>query len=356
MRPTPHLPSNPSPFSGEVRRYLPCHLGPLRLAFDVSTLDGIRRSDSVQWNPSADGPAGWLLDYEEIPVLDLAPWLGVEPRHGRGSSLGRVLVFRTAQGPRGLLVDTCGRARDVQGGDLFAVPTLVGDMTALGLQALWASEEHPWLVLDPEAPDFDGQPRHGPEPAAVPSIASPAWLAESPALRPIDGRPIDGQPIDSHPGGQAQDRGRLLVFSSQLGESFARPVRFALSLRQVLEVASLSERSPIPGAPSWVRGVCLWRRQPLPIVDLDHYLGLAPPLGHDDASELDSLRLVVAGGIDGQRLGILTSGAPRLLRLPVAHRPSDFALDPATALGIFELEDETIILPDLDRLCHRGGN
>ena len=132
------------------RRHLPCRLGPVRLAFDVSRLLSIHRCDLVQQNPSPEGPAGWLLEHD-VPVIDLGRWLGLEGRSGLKSS-ERVLVFDGASAPTGLLVDQSGMAQDVQQGDLHPLPPVLANLSRLGFTGIWVAEDRPWLVLDPTVP------------------------------------------------------------------------------------------------------------------------------------------------------------------------------------------------------------
>ncbi len=308
-----------SPLRG--RRHLPCRLGPVRLAFDVSRLLSIHRCDLVQQNPSSEGPAGWLLEHD-VPVIDLCRWLGLDGSPGLKSS-ERVLVFDGAA-PTGLLVDHSGMARDVQQGDLHPLPPVLENLSPLGFTGIWVAEERPWLVLDPTVPNAEG--------SGVPESRDVAETeAAFPALD-FDGEPRSG--------------GRLLLFSTRQGEGFERPVRFGLSITQILEVAALPDLDPVPGCSDDVRGLTVWRGEPLVVVDVDRRMGWS---SGDDAGD----RLLVVQTVEGTRLGLAACGAPRLLQLPVPHRPGDLSFVEPRVLGVFELEQETVIFPDLCRLA--GG-
>ncbi|MEM7585239.1 MAG: chemotaxis protein CheW [Acidobacteriota bacterium] len=322
-------------------RFLPCQVGEVRLAFDVSLLAGIRRSDNVQRNPVADGPAGWLLDDGEVPVIDLGTWLGVSSHFQQSSAGGasRVLVFNHGETPRGLLVDASGRARDVQDGELRALPKVVGNLSHLGIRGIWTSDDRPWLVLDSSAPSLiDRQPA---PPDATPSDTARPELdsALSSGVSPAAGS--NAQPVSAT--ARAGAGGRMLLFATRESQTFARPVSFGLSITQVLEVAALPSLDPVPGAPGFVLGLAMWRDEPLPVIDLDSRLGWASGAGRHE-------RMLVARAADGSLLALAVHGALRMLRLPVPHRPSQLDFNQSLALGVFELEAETLILPDLAQL------
>lgn len=312
-----HIEANPL----QGRRHLPCRLGPVRLAFDVSRLRSIHRCDLVQRNPSSEGPAGWLLEHD-VPVIDLGRWLGLEGSPGLKSS-ERVLVFDGAPAPTGLLVDESGMARDVQQGDLYPLPPVLENLSRFGFTGIWVAEGRPWLVLDPTVPNTEG---------VVPeSRGTLETQVASPAL-------------DFEAG--SSSGGRLLLFSTRQGEGLERPVRFGLSITQILEVAALPDLDPAPGCSDDVRGLTVWRGEPLVVVDVDRRMGWS---SGEDAGD----RLLVAQTVEGTRLGLVACGAPRLLQLPVPHRPGDLSFVDPRVLGVFELEQETVIFPDLCRLA--GG-
>ena len=319
--------NSPAPNSS---RCLPCRVGPVRLAFDVARLGGIRRADGVQRNPSSEGPAGWLLDDREIPVLDLAPWLGVD----RGAtfvdpSQRRVLVFEGDDGPRAVLVDESGSAREVQPGHLHPLPRILGSLEPLGLRSLWVSGDYPWFVIDPAT--------------LSPDLRHPRAGEASPGPQKPQNRP----PMPTPPARIENQGRRLLLFSTPQGEIFERPVRFGLSITQVLEVTSLPALEAVPRAPDYVRGLALWQDAPLVVVDVDRRMGWA-------SSEHSGDRLLVVQAMDGTRLGLVASATQRLLSLPVPHRPGDLSFSNALVLAVFELEEETLIIPDLREFASLG--
>jgi purine-binding chemotaxis protein CheW len=71
--------------------------------------------------------------------------------------------------------------------------------------------------------------------------------------------------------------------------------RYALPIRDVIEVARLSELTPVPGAPSAVLGVHNLRGQLVPVIDLGAVVGMARSDARsavvivDDASDLAGL-------------------------------------------------------------------
>lgn len=339
-----------------VPRYLPCRIGPLRVAFDVTHLRSIRRGDGMQHNPSGLDPVGWLLDYDETPVVDVGHRLGIAPplERRQGNDPGRVLIFDGDPRPCGLLVDASGRARDVQPGTLHPLPQLLQYLEPLGCLGLWTADGHVWLVLDAAVLHSPPVPRHaggsGERRSANGGEATARPPRPSELIPALDaGQTSTGSPravpaIDdaSREADTADSRGRLLLFSTHHGEAFEPPVRFALSMKQVLEVAALPTLESLPQAPHFVPGLALWRGRPLVVVDVDRRMGWT-------ALQQTGQRLVVVQDVNGARLGLVASGELRMVRLPIPHRVSGLTLDHSLALGIFEVDDGMLIVPDLAR-------
>ena len=61
---------------------------------------------------------------------------------------GRVLLFEGPDGPFGLWVERSGRAQDVGGGTLHALPPLLAHLQDLGCVGLLTADDHPWFVVD----------------------------------------------------------------------------------------------------------------------------------------------------------------------------------------------------------------
>ena len=107
----------------------------------------------------------------------------------------------------------------------------------------------------------------------------------------------------------------------------------------MLEVGRLPHLDPVPQAPPFVSGLTLWRQSPLLVLDVDRRMGWS----HASVGD----RLLVVQLPDGTHLGLVAHGQTRLLRLPIPHRLSELSLGHSLSLGIFDLADATLIVPDL---------
>lgn len=127
-----------------------------------------------------------------------------------------------------------------------------------------------------------------------------------------------------------------------------------LTARQVEEVLAEAGLQPLPFAPAWLPGLCAWRRQALPVVDLARLYGLEPGGGR-------LLHLVVRTAAimaDGQK-GLLrcvlrVSGRIAAGEVPPRSTPAaayQAGLDPVLVKGLFEHEDQLLIVPDLAAVC-----
>jgi purine-binding chemotaxis protein CheW len=77
---------------------------------------------------------------------------------------------------------------------------------------------------------------------------------------------------------------------------------YAIAARQVVQMESFGEATPVPGAPGHVRGLVHVRGRPLPVVDVRVRFGLAPA-----PPSLDRRLIVVEQG--GRSLALLVDRA-----------------------------------------------
>jgi purine-binding chemotaxis protein CheW len=86
--------------------------------------------------------------------------------------------------------------------------------------------------------------------------------------------------------------------------------RFALETRFVREVAALPSVTPVPGTPSYVRGVANLRGEILAIIDLGRFFGL------ETQDRTNKTRIVVLGD-DRTELAILADEVREVVSLPL---------------------------------------
>lgn len=305
----------------KIRRILPCQVGGARYGFDLDRIHSIRGRDRLQINPSGDGPVGWLLDDEELAVFDLA-----ERLHLPLSSVGgRVIVLHGRSGPFCLLVDRVQRGFEVSDRDIQRLPGFLGPEVHRLVHGALEHQERPMLLLDPE----------GLEPGArLATGRSSQAPANGSGPLPIEPR--------TDPSAE-QPAGRLVLFDTRLTASFDRPMTYGLSIRQVVELVDMPSVAPIPGAPPFVRGLVIWRDRPLLVVDLDRRF--------EWTTRLETLeeRLLVVWSGTGQPIGLPARSNVHLRSLPLEHRVVKIGPDRPgdPALGLFELERSTLVIPDL---------
>jgi chemotaxis signal transduction protein len=192
------------------------------------------------------------------------------------------------------------------------------------------------------------------------------------------------------PGGRRHSQGQIMVFSVADPRPGEQPLSFGLSISQINEILYPLPLLPVPGAPPFVLGLVNWRDRPVPAIDLGARLGLAPEAspsasgrnrliivrdkGH--ALPVTSLALPAPactcrrgtgvgaaqvnpvegegslprkGANQGVLVSFLIQPTVRALRLPLPHQPCSRALplDQALTRGVVELENETLVIPDI---------
>ncbi len=240
-------------------------LGKDRFAIDLAALSGIERTDRLQRvpteptatsHPSAAAPVsaiGWLLGpREDLPVYRLSQLLGV-PQPEEGPREGVVLVCAAtsggAAGSFGLLVDELERSRD----SAVAVHALPEPFRRAGVAAFSGvvrSAGALSLLVDPARLLSDGR---GAGSAGEEGLSRVGAVEDVPA------------PCAA---GSARPASRVLLADLSVEDPVGRRTFAALAAGQVREVTEALPTLAVPGAPSRLPGLILWRDQPLPLLDL----------------------------------------------------------------------------------------
>jgi len=123
---------------------------------------------------------------------------------------------------------------------------------------------------------------------------------------------------------------------------------YGLDVRLVQEIIRLTEITPVPRAPEFVKGVINLRGRIIPVVDLKKRLGL----GEVDA-ESRAARIVVAK-LRERLVGLLVDGASQVLKVPVSviePPPEEIVeADLDYIRAVAKLEGRLIILMELSRV------
>ncbi|MCA3256392.1 MAG: purine-binding chemotaxis protein CheW [Alphaproteobacteria bacterium] len=122
--------------------------------------------------------------------------------------------------------------------------------------------------------------------------------------------------------------------------------QLAVDIMAVREIRPWSPSTPLPGVPSFVRGVVNLRGVVLPVCDLGERLGW----GKSNPSER---HVIIVVQIDGQQVGLIADGVSDILTFPrSAVQPTgDVAAEAAAFLEGLVLQDQRMLLVlALDRL------
>jgi chemotaxis signal transduction protein len=367
----------------ETLRLIRCYTADETYGLDMSWVRSIQRTDRLRRNPEGQGPSssrsdesfdglrtgsvepsghspvGWVTGSEgDIPVFSLASQLGRPSKEG--GALQRVIVLNPppqAGGNKGerswaLLVDRVSQVIQIPADRVAPLPPIVVNPSADYFKGVIRLDGELTLFLSPERlHDSTGSPQHTdapqspeprPEPVEGPSADSPVEVEAGLAPAP--------RPPTASAGSQRHSRAQIVIFSIAEPHPGERVLSFGLSISQVPEIVEPIPVTPVPAAPAFVLGLVNWRDRPVPVVDLAGSLGLAPG---ENLSANGWSRLVVARDRGESNQGVLVAflvrPAIRVLRLPVAHQPCSrtLSLDQALTRGIVELENETLVIPDI---------
>lgn len=103
---------------------------------------------------------------------------------------------------------------------------------------------------------------------------------------------------------QKAEASEMELLSFRVGEQ-----EYSVDIMSVREIRGWSKATPLPHAPSYVRGVINLRGTVLPIVDLAARLGL--PSGEDN-----SRNVIIVVHVHGQTLGLLVNAVSDILSIP----------------------------------------
>jgi chemotaxis signal transduction protein len=312
---------------------LRCQEGGATFCLELDQVARIERSDRLLPGPGGEEPLGYLPAAGALlPVWRLAQRLGLPVPSRRG--VHPVLVVKSLGRLWGLVVERAGRAAGREaatvGPAVSPLPPLAGDPRRGWFSGVVQLAEGLALMLDPERLHPDAAP-----------------AAETPAAEGVGEPRLQPRPPLAGPGQLAARRRRLVLFSTSPGGG--SPLRFALSLSQVLEIARPQALVRVPGSDDSFLGLARWREEALPVVDLQLRLGAGPSF-FEGASRL----LVARCSRQAQAVGFPVRPEIRLLPLPPESRPATPpGADDSLLRGAFVADAGTILVPDLDRLLSR---
>ena len=241
----------------------------------------------------------------------------------------RIVLVNTANETYGLLVDQASEVIEIGDDDVYSLPSSLGNASQY-FDGIVSKGEQLLLRLATDRLNEDPSQREPFAPAETQNVFNPDQTV----------------PVSSSNG-----RRQLLMFSP--ARSVLQNCLLGVSLTQVLEILEPLPLTPVPCAPDYVLGLANWRKQPVPVIDLNSRFGLVSSLGSMKPAKSES-RLLIARAAHSSRLcGFLIQPNPKTQGLPIPHEPctGKFPIPRIWTRGVFELEhEEMLVLPDLDRL------
>jgi purine-binding chemotaxis protein CheW len=154
---------------------------------------------------------------------------------------------------------------------------------------------------------------------------------------------------------KAQDKAnqKATVENSRINETLLHLVTFQLGKEEygveiatVQEIIRATDITPVPGAPSHVRGVINLRGKIIPVIDLRKRFALA------DVEARDEQRIIVVE-LGDKRLGMLVDSVSQVIKVPsdfVEEMPEEAtSVDENFIRGVGKLDNRLIIILDLNR-------
>lgn len=133
----------------------------------------------------------------------------------------------------------------------------------------------------------------------------------------------------------------LHLVTFQLGRE-----EYGVEIASVQEIIRATDITPVPGAPSHVRGVINLRGKIIPVVDLRRRFAL------EVVENSESQRIIVVE-MGEKRIGMLVDGVSQVIRVPagvVEEMPEEATtVDENFIRGVGKLENRLIIILDLNK-------
>jgi chemotaxis signal transduction protein len=350
--------------------------------------DAMSSEASVPNLENAQGLVGWLPDGErQIPVISLISKLGrshVENHssngEGRRHEYERIIVFtppesvvheqgRERAHPWGILVDRVSQVVKVSSDCIHSLPNILADPSTGYFQGVVKLEEELFLLLSSERlHPYTWRDNRGAE--ATVQIAR----TDSRRMRLT----ADHGTTTSAQSHDVMNRPRqMVVFSLEESSNGDRPLMFGLSISQVPEILVSLPMIPVPAGQDFISGLLFWRGVPVPVIDLASRMVIDPtsPTMPSGSTRFIITRDQQANGRPDQRASddpfsnplqgektergvmaafIIQAGI-RILRLPFDYQPCtrSVPLKPQMVRGMVELEDETLVIPDIGAILTR---
>ena len=287
-----------------------CTIGPATIGLDLGRVIGIERADRLR--PGGDGIVGTVTNRAgEWPVFNLADLLGMV--HMPNGRTGQVVLVSSGGERFGLFVDRVTAVGRDENPTMSTVPeAAAGRGLFLGTAIL---ADGPLLILDPDR-------LFAPPEVAAPRKATPVRKRRTPS-----------------------NADRMIVFGLTTCPGSDRILGFGLPAGCIAEIVEPGPGSVAAGAAEHIREVVLWHGKPVAVVDVAAWVGLGP-------TATDLRRILIVRPAGGEPVGLLAGRGVKVLALPLPHMPTrrELALTPGRAGTVIDLNDLTLVVPDLRKL------
>lgn len=377
---------------------LRCDIGNETYALDMAWIHTIQRIDQLQFYKDAETfstgeqkprsyngktPVGWIPSSDgRIPVFSLADRIGRSSTFaphvmetGRGSGSHRIIVLkppvetRRSQGidddrAWALLVDRVSQTVQVPSRCLLDLPSVVINPDKEYFRGLIHLEDESFLLIELENLD----PETTKDVSSTGNANDRAVLSEP--MRPRSNLDVRRERALSDQVLEHSGQGQIILFSLDVKEENGRDISFGLSISQVPEILEPPSMISVPASPDYVTGLLVWRGLPVPVIDLVLRMNLEKFVARSDHADK---RLVVVRdkGLESSNSGssnperdmrhgkrvtdhgvlaaFLIQPSVQILNLPITNSACSRSIPVCESMnrGMVELEDETLIIPDL---------
>lgn len=152
-----------------------------------------------------------------------------------------------------------------------------------------------------------------------------------------------------------QTNGNVFVFPARRREVEGSRIFYLFSIRQVAEVLNRADVQPVPLAPPHAEGLTLWRGHILPMISLEHCLGISVP------GEQMPVRNIVARTITRDSNETLNEiytvfrvgAAIRQMNLPLICEPTgvpDWVSNASVLSGVYQLKNHLYLVMNMEAI------
>ena len=147
----------------------------------------------------------------------------------------------------------------------------------------------------------------------------------------------------------SQSNGHVLIFPARTPVVEGKRIFYLFSVRQVAEVLNRVGVHPVPYAPHHAEGVIQWRGRVLPVLSLEHCIGIAV------SGDQEHLRSIVVRSITRDNAGTLhevytvfrVGAAIQQLDLPMTCEPvsaPDWVSNATVLSGVYQLDQQLFLV------------